>query len=322
MSRSILASLAALALGAASATAQTWPDRPIKLVVPTGPGAATDVMARLLADDVGRRLGQSMIVENRAGASGFPAHQSVATAEPDGYTLLFSATSGMASNIVSFKKLPYDPTSDFVPVAMVVSLGPQLVSVNQAVPTKNLGELIAYARANAGKVSYAADATAGAAVFVGRLINKRGEMGMAEVPYRSAAQMSQDAATGVVPVLISSIAVANPFMQSGRLRPIAIMSSQRFPTLPDVQTVAETLTGVQLDGWFVVVAPKGTPVAIIRRVNAAIGEFLKGDDIQKRLHAIGLATSGADTPEGTAAFIRREQDRWRALAKELDIQPQ
>lgn len=302
--------------------AQTWPDRPIKLIVPTGPGAATDVMARLLAEDVGRRLGKSMFVENRAGASGFPAHQAAASADPDGYTFLFTNTSGMAGNIVSFKKLPYDPTADFTAVAMVVNLGPQMASVNASVPAKNLPELIAYAKANPNKLSYAADATAGGAVFAGRLLNKRGEMGLNEVPYRSAAQMVQDAASGVVPILISSIAVASPFHQTGQLRPIAVMSSSRFPSMPNVQAVNETLPGVQVDGWFVVVAPKGVPGAIIQRVNAAIGEFLKQPDIQKRLIDIGLATGGADTPEGTAAFIRKEQEVWRQLAKELDIQPQ
>ena len=167
-----------------------------------------------------------------------------------------------------------------------------------------------------------ADATAGGATFAGRLLNKRGDLGLVEVAYRSAAQMVQDAASGVVPVLISSIAVAAPFHQTGQLRPIAVMSSTRFPTMPDIQAVNETLPGVQVDGWFVVVAPKGTPAPIIQRVNAAIGEFLKGADIQKRLLDIGLATGGADTPEGTAANIAKYQDAWRALAKELDIQPQ
>ncbi len=305
-----------------AAHAQTWPDRPIKLIVPTGPGAATDVMARLLSEDVGRRLGQTMFVENRAGASGLPAHQAAATAEPDGYTFLFTNTSGMAGNLVTFKKLPYDPAADFAPVAMVVNLGPQMISVNSTVPAKNLTELMAYAKSNPNKLSYGADATAGGAVFVGRLLNKRAALGMAEVAYRSASQMVTDAASGVVPVLVSSIAVAAPFHQTGQLRPIAVMSSSRFPSMPNIQAVNETLPGVQVDGWFVIVAPKGTPSAIIQRMNSVVGEYLKLPDLQKRLLDIGLATGGADTPERTAAFIREQQDVWRALAKELDIQPQ
>lgn len=302
--------------------AQSWPERPIKLIVPTGPGAATDVMARLLAEDVGRRLGGNMFVENRAGAAGLPAHQAAAAAEPDGYTLLFSNTSGMASNTVTFKKLPYDPLGDFTAVGMVANLGPQMVSVNAAVPAATLAELIAYTRANPDKATYGADATAGSAVFAGRLLNKRGAMGMKEVAYRSSAQSVQDTASGVLPILVSSIAVVAPLHQTGALRPIAVMSSRRFPSMPNVQAVKETLPGVEVDGWFLVVAPKGTPAPIVRRVNAAMDEFLKQPGIQQRLIDIGLATSGAGTPEATAEFIRIQQAEWRALAKELEIQPQ
>lgn len=320
--RFLAAAAVASFVWASGAHAQTWPDRAIKLIVPTGPGAATDVMARLMAEDVGRRVGGNMIVENRAGASGIPAHQAAATADPDGYTFLFTNTSGLASNIVSFKKLPYDPTADFTAVAIVANLAPQMISVNAAVPAKNLAELIAYAKANVDKVSYGADATAGAAVFAGRLLNKRSGMGIAEVAYRSAAQMVQDAASGVLPVLVSSIAVASPFMQTGQLRAIAVTSSKRFPSMPDVQALNETLPGVQMDGWFVVVAPKGVAAPIVQKVNAAVGEYLKLPATQKRLIDIGLATDGAGTPESTARFIAEQQEAWRALAKELDIQAQ
>ena len=302
--------------------AQTWPDRPVKLIVPTGPGAATDVMARLLAESVGRRIGQSVIVENRAGASGLPAYQAAASAEPDGYTFLFGQTSGLASNPVTFKKLPYDPANDFAAVAMVTSLGPQMVSVHSSLPVKSMAELMAYAKANPDKLSYAADATAGAAVLVGRLVNKKAGLDMREVAYRSASQMVQDAGTNIVPVLVSSILVASPFIQTGALRPIAVVSASRFPTMPDVQAFNETVPGVELDGWFVVVAPKGTAAPVIAKMNEAIGEFLKLDATKKRMLDIGLATSGAGTPESTAAFIAKQQEVWRALAKELDIQAQ
>ena len=317
-----LAALAALVALVVPATAQSWPDRPIKLIVPTGPGAATDVMARLMAEDVGRKLGTTMVVENRAGASGIPAHQATATADPDGYTFLFTNTSGLASNLVTFKKLPYDPAADFAAVAMVVSLAPQLVLVNSKLPVKNLAELIAYAKANPGKLSYAADATAGAAVFAGRLVNRKSGIGMPEVAYRSASQMVQDVATGIVPVLVTSIAVSGPFRQTGDLTPIAVTSAARFPSLPEVAAVNETLPGVQLDGWFAVVGPKGVAAPIIQKVNLAVDEFLKQPSIQQRLLDIGLATTGAGTPESTATFIREQQAAWQALAKELDIQAQ
>jgi tripartite-type tricarboxylate transporter receptor subunit TctC len=279
-------------------------------------------MARLLADGVARGLGQPMVVENMPGASGILAHQAVARAAPDGYTLLFTNTSGMAINLISFKQLPYDPTRDFTAVAMVCSLGPQMVSVNAGLPVKTLPELIAHAKANRGKLSVAFDTTAGAAAFAAKLLNKRAELDLVEVPYRSAAQMSQDVASGVNQVMVSSIAAANAVVQAGKVRRIAITSGRRFPGLPDLPSVSETVPGVVMNGWFGVVAPVGTPADVVARLNREIGEFLKGADIQQRLLAFGLATDGAGTPESTAENIRREQEQWRALGKELAIEPQ
>jgi tripartite-type tricarboxylate transporter receptor subunit TctC len=307
---------------AVQVSAEPWPSRPIKLIVPTGPGAATDVMARLLSDAVSRSLGQTMIVENMPGASGIVAHQLVARAVPDGHTLLFTNTSGMAINLVSFKQLPYDPTRDFIPVAMVCNLGPQMLTVNADLPVKSLPEFIAYAKANRGKLSLAYDTTAGAAAFAARLLNKRADLGLAEVPYRSAAQMGQDIAAGVTQAMMSSIAAANPFIQAGKIRRIAITSATRFPGLPELPSANEIVPGVVINGWFGVVAPAGTPADIVARLNREIGEYLKGPDIQQRLLSFGLATNGSGTPESTGQFIREEQERWRTLATELEIQPQ
>jgi tripartite-type tricarboxylate transporter receptor subunit TctC len=309
-------------LPAANAGEETWPTRPIKLLVPTGPGAATDVMARMLSDAVSRSLRQSMVVENLPGASGIVAHQTAARAAPDGYTFLFTNTSGMAINLISFKQLPYDPTRDFAAVAMVCNQGPQMVSVNSELPVHTLSELIAYANGNRGKVSMAFDTTAGAAAFAAKVLNRRADLGLVEVPYRSAAQMTQDVASGINQVMISSVAAARAVIDAGKVRPIAITSAKRFRGLPDLPAVSETLPGVAVDGFFAVVAPAGTPPDIIVRLNREIGEYLKGSEIQERLISFGLATDGAGTPDGTAQFIREEQERWRALAKELDIQPQ
>jgi tripartite-type tricarboxylate transporter receptor subunit TctC len=307
---------------AGAAHAQGWPNRPIKLVVPTGPGAATDVMARLLSDGVSRALGQAMVVENMPGASGIVAHQTVARAAPDGYTFLFTNTSGMAINLVSFKQLPYDPLRDFTPVASVCSQGPQMVSVNSALPVHSVPELIAHAKANRGKLSIAFDTTAGAAGVAARLFNRRAELGLVEVPYRSASQMAQDVAAGVNPVMMSSIAAADAVVQGGKVRRLAVTSAKRFVGLPDLPALNEALPGVVVDGWFGVVAPTGTPPDIVARVNREIGAFLKSPEIQKRLISFGLATGGAGTPEGTGEVIREMQAHWRALARELDMQPQ
>ena len=312
----------ALLLIPAEGVAQSWPNRPIKLIVPTGPGAATDLIARLVADSVSRTIGQPMIVENLPGASGILAHQSVARAAPDGYTLLFTNTSGMAINLISFKQLPYDPTRDFSPVALVCDLGPQMLSVSAALPVSRVEELMAYAKANAGKLSIAFDNTAGAAAFAAKLFNKRADLGLIEVPYRSAAQMTQDVASGVNQVMMSSIAAAEALFQAGKVRRLAVTSGRRFPGLPDLPSLQETVPGVVMDGFFAIVAPSGTPREIVERLNRAIGEHLAGPDIQQRLLSFGVATQGAGTPESTAQFIRQSQDEWRAVGRELAVEPQ
>jgi tripartite-type tricarboxylate transporter receptor subunit TctC len=307
---------------AGQARAETWPSRPIKLIVPTGPGAATDIMARLIADSVSRALGQPMVVENMPGASGLVAHETAAHAAADGYTLLFTNTSGMAINRISFKQLPYDPTRDFTAVALVCSLGPQMLSVNAALPVSTAGELIAYAKANPGKLSIAFDNTAGAAAFAAKLFNKRAGLGLIEVPYRSSGQMTQDVAAGINQVMMSSIAAAAAVVQSGKVRRLAITSERRFPGLPDLPSLNETVPGVVMNGFFAIVAPTGTPEQVIARLNRAIDDYLKGPDVEPRLLLLGLSTDGGGTPESTAQTIRKEQDQWLAFGKELNVEPQ
>jgi tripartite-type tricarboxylate transporter receptor subunit TctC len=279
-------------------------------------------MARLLADGVGRGLGQPVVVENMPGASGIVAHQAAARAEPDGYTLLFTNTSGMAINLISFKQLPYDPTRGFAPVAMVCSLGPQMLSVNSALPVNTVPELFAYAKTNRGKLTIAFDNTAGAAAYAARLLNRRGDLGLTEVPYRSAAQMTQDVASGVNQVMMSSIAAARAVVDAGKVRRLAVTSAARFPGLPDLPSISETEPGIVMNGWFAVVAPAGTPLDVVSRLNRLIAEFLSGSDIRQKLLGFGLATEGAGTSESTGQFIRSEQQQWRALAQELEIVPQ
>jgi tripartite-type tricarboxylate transporter receptor subunit TctC len=301
---------------------QTWPSRPIKLIVPTGPGAATDVMARLVADGVSHTLGQAMFVENVPGASGILAHETAARATPDGYTLLFTNTSGMAINLISFKQLPYDPTRDFTAVAVVCNLAPQMLSVNEALPVTTVAELIAYAKANPGKLSIAFDNTAGAAAFGAKLFNKRAGLDLIEVPYRSGAQMVQDVAGGINQVMMSSIAAANAVVQAGKVRRLAVTSDMRFPGLPDLPSLRETVPGVVMNGFFAIVAPAGTPADIVARLNREIGLYLSGPEIRDRLLAFGLATAGGGTPESAAENIRKEQEQWRAFGKELNVEPQ
>jgi tripartite-type tricarboxylate transporter receptor subunit TctC len=228
----------------------------------------------------------------------------------------------MASNLISFKQLPYDPLRDFTPVATVCSLGPQMLSVNREVPVNSVPELFAYAKANRGKLSIAFDTTAGAAAFAARLLNRRADLGLAEVPYRSAAQMTQDVASGINQVMMSSIAAAQAMVDAGKVRRLAVTSAARFPGLPDLPSISETEPGIVMNGWFAVVAPAGTPPDVVSRLNRLIAEFLSGSDIQKKLLGFGLATEGAGTPESTGQLIRSAQQQWRALAQDLDVVPQ
>ena len=302
---------------------QTWPSRPIKLIVPQGPGAGTDVIARLIADGVTQRLGQPVVVENMPAASGLVAHQAAARAAADGYTLLFSTVSGLAINPVTVKSLPYDAARDFTPVAMVVDFAPQMLSVNAELPVKSVPEFLAYAKANPGKLSYAIDVTVTAAQVSARLFNKRGGLDMVEVPYRSAAQLATDVASGRIQVTVSSLAASGAMIQAGKIRPLGWFGSKRFSYLPDIPTVAETVPGVIVDAWFIIVAPTGTPADVVKRMNHEINEYLKGaPDIGARFAKVGLGVSGTGTPESIAQFIRSEQNKWRALAVELKIEPQ
>jgi tripartite-type tricarboxylate transporter receptor subunit TctC len=309
-------------LAAGQANADNWPSRPIKLIVPTGAGASTDVMARLVADGVSRTIGQPMFVENIPGASGMLGHEAAAHATPDGYTVLFTNTSGMALNLISFKKLPYDPTHDFTGVALVCNLAPQMLSVNADLPVHSVSELIAYAKANPGKLSIAFDNTAGAAAFGAKLFNKRAAIGLVEVPYRSAAQLMQDVAAGENQVMMSSITAALAVVQSGKVRPIAIASERPFPGMPDLPPIKDSLPGVAMNGFFAIVAPVGTPPDVIAKLNHAVDEYLKDPAVQAKLITFGLATGGGGTPETTTQAIRAEQDMWVALGKELNVEPQ
>jgi tripartite-type tricarboxylate transporter receptor subunit TctC len=197
-----------------------------------------------------------------------------------------------------------------------------MLSVNAGLPLQSVQELLTYARSNRGKLSIGFDNTAGAAAFAAKLFNRRADLGLVEVPYRSGPQASQDAASGITQVLMSSIAAANALVQAGKLRPLAVTSASRFPALPNLPSLSELLPGVVMNGWFAVVAPISTPEPIIAKLNGAIGDYLRGAEIQQKLFSFGLATEGAGTPATTASFIRREQESWRALATELDIQPQ
>jgi tripartite-type tricarboxylate transporter receptor subunit TctC len=206
--------------------------------------------------------------------------------------------------------------------ALVCDKGPMVVTVNLDLPVKTVPELIAYGKANSSKLSYAVDATSGFGVATGRLLNKRGQIGMVEIPYRSSPQMAQDTMAGTTQLMVGSMPPVAGAVRAGKLRWIAVSSEQRFPGLEDLPTIAETLPGFRVDGWFVVVAPAGTPALILQRLNREIDAVFKSTEIRQRALGFGLGVSDAGTPDSTAAFIRSEQGRWRDLVKELGMEAQ
>ena len=316
-------SLAILGLfWAAIACGQNWPAKPVRIIVSTGPGLATDIMARLLSDRLSKNLGQQFVVENIAGAAGMVGAQAASRAAPDGYTFYFAPASALATNQFLFKSVPYDALRDFTPVAMVCDTGPFVITVQPELPVQSLPDLIAHAKANPGKLSYAFDVSSGYAAIIGQLVNRRTNAGMTEVPYKATAQAIQDTMTGRTQLMIGSIPATDSFVKSGKLRRIAVSSQKRYPAIPDVPAIAETIPGFNIDGWFAMVAPTGPPAPIVQRFNREIDSVLKDAEVLQRINQFGLGTSGAGTPQSTAEFIRAQRDRWAGIVKELDIQPQ
>jgi tripartite-type tricarboxylate transporter receptor subunit TctC len=307
---------------APQARAEIWPSRPVKLIVPANAGHAFDIMARMIASGVSQGLGQTVYVENMPGASGIVGAQAAARANPDGDTFFFAAASVLSSNMYLFKALPYNPARDFSAVAMVCDRGPMVISVNPDLPVKTIPELVAYGKANPGKLSYAVDASGGFALAAGRLLNKEGGIGMVEVPYRSSPQMVQDTIAGTVQVMVSSIPAVAGAQAAGKLRFLAVSSDNRFPGYDNIPTIAETFPGFRIDGWFAVVAPAGTPPDILLKMNREINKVLQSPDIRQRALGFGLGVSDASTPDTTETYIHSEQDRWGHLVSELGMQAQ
>jgi tripartite-type tricarboxylate transporter receptor subunit TctC len=303
--------------------AQAWPAKPVKLVVSTGPGLATDTVARLLADRVSRGLGQQFVVENAAGAGGIIGAQLVARAAPDGYTFLFTGGGTLVTNLYAFKSLPYDPARDFAPVSLVTESGGFLLSIHPELPARTLSELVAVAKARPGQLSYAVDTSNIYAIIVGKLLNRTAGIDTAEIPYKSTAQALQDTVAGRTQMIISALAPAEPFVKSGKLRRIAISSSKRNPTVPDLPAMSETLAGIQVDGGgFSVVAPAGTSADIVGRLNRAIAVVLRDPEFEQRMLALGQVPAGGAAPEAITEYLRAERERWGRMFKELGIAPQ
>jgi len=313
---------AALAIGIAPAQAQQWPTRPIRLICSTSPGQAPDIVARLFAERVSHTLGQQVYVENLPAASGLLGAQTAARAAPDGYTLFLGPATVMALNMHTFRSLPYDPVRDFTPVGIVNDSGPYVFAVNPEVPAKNLSELIGYAKANPGKLTYGVATSGAFGPLIGQLFAKRAGIDIVQVPYSVNAQAISDTVAGTIQMMLTATPSIEGNLRSGKLRALAVTSAQRVPSHNDIPAVSETLPGFVIDGWFVVVAPARTPSDIVARLNREIEAFDKDPEVLTRFATLGMGISQALSPQATGEFIRAQQDHWGRIVKELGLTPQ
>jgi tripartite-type tricarboxylate transporter receptor subunit TctC len=313
--------LALLFLFAGFAFAQDWPARPVKFIVSQPPGTSPDIVARFLADRLSRQLGQSVVVENRPGGQNVIGAQAVAKAPADGYTYFFATTAAIVTNPLTFKSLPYDPEKDFTPVAMIAK-SPMVIAVNPSVAAKSLAELVALDKAQPGKL---AAANEGAKTFSGmmsQMLNKTAGTGLLQVPYNGVSPAIQDTIAGRTQVVLVSSAALLPFLKRGDLRPLAVSAGKRVRGLEDVPTLSETYSGFEYVGWFALLAPTGTPAAVIQRVNRDMDKVLADPEIAQRLYDFGLVNEGAGTTESLNDFLRAERERWSKLVKEIGLQPE
>ena len=314
---------AAAIAGASGAHAQAWPQRPLTMVVSQAAGNSPDVLCRIIAERLSRALGQQVVVENRPGAANVLGTQAVARSAPDGYTFLFATSAALTANPYTVKSLSYDPVRDFTPVAMIAK-STHVLLVNPDVPAKTLPELTALERSQPGKLSLAVDGPRNLSGIIGQYINKLAGTGFVLVPYNTISNAVQDTITGRVQVTIQSASVAEPFVKEGTLRPIAVAGARRAASLPQVPTIAESLPGIELQGWFMVLGPAGTPADIVQKLNLEIDRILKDPDVQQRATALGFEVdpAGAGTPQAAGEFLRAELTVWEKVVRELGIEPQ
>jgi tripartite-type tricarboxylate transporter receptor subunit TctC len=312
--------LVALLVVPALALAQGWPAKPVKFVVPFPPGGSTDVAARSLADKLSQSLGQSVVVENRGGAGGALGTGEVARAAPDGYTFLFAANAVSLLHL-AVKGLSYDMLRDFVPVTQVTTQ-PNAVAVNAALPVADIRQLVAHAKSNPGKLSYAHAGNGGGQHLSGELLKKMAGIDMVGVPYRGGGQAITDLLGGQVQVAVLGSTPLLPHHKSGKIRILAFTSMERFSGMPEIPTLHESgFAGFDATQWLGLLAPRGTPDEAIRRLHAATVKALQLPDVQARLAGAALQPVGS-TPEQFGALIKSEIDSFGKLARELGIQPQ
>jgi len=318
-------SLAALAIAALAVTTQSnhaaevFPSRPIKIVVPVAPGGAPDVVARLVADKLGPKLGQPVIVEDRPGAGERIGAEFVAKAEPDGYTLLAAPPASLIISPLLFSHLGYDPTA-FVPVTVLTS-GHLVLLTSPALHITSLSDLVARAKASPGKLTYASPGTGTPPHLTGEMLKAAAHIETTHVPYKGLAPALVDLLAGRVDMMFDNLGNSISYIRDGRLKALGIADDTRIAKLPDVPPIAATFPDVQSTSWFGVVAPAKTPVKIANQLSAAIAEVLHKPELAEKLHTMSFTPVG-NSPADMAKFLTQESARWRAVVAAVGIKPE
>jgi tripartite-type tricarboxylate transporter receptor subunit TctC len=316
----ILGILLSACLGTA-ALAQTYPDRPIRLIAPFPAGGLADVLARAVGDEISRSLGQPVIVENRTGAGGNIGADAVAKAAPDGYTLLMSSAGILTANQFLYATMPFDSEKDFVPVSNVADM-PMMVVVNPNVAAKTLGELVALARANPDKLNFGSPGIGTTGHLGLALFMHAAKIKLTHVPYRGAAPAMTDLLAGQIDGVVDNPPTVLPQIEGGRLRPLAVAAKQRMALLPDLPTAAEAgVSGYEASSWFGVVAPAGTPPAIVDKLHRTIAAALAQPAVRERFAKTGARMLG-NSPDEFAQQIKSDRKMWGELIRAADIKAQ
>ena len=313
----MLAAAAALCLGTGLAQAQTWPEKPVTLVVPFPAGGTTDVLARALAEKLQQSLGQTVIVESKPGAGATLGADFVAKAKPDGYTLLVGAVHHTIATSV-YKKLPYDFQKDFAPLT-VIAMVPNVLAVSAASPAKNVADLVAMAKTAKPELSYGSNGNGTAQHLIGTQFQNQTGTTLLHIPYKGSGPLTNDLLGGQVTMSFDTITPVLPHIQAGKLRPLAVTTAKRSAALPDVPTLAESgLAGFDIGTWFGVLAPAGTPKPVLTRLSDEMMKVIRSPDFQKRMAEIGADPVG-NTPEQMASQIKNDTEKFARLVKDAKV---
>ena len=294
-----------------------YPNKPVRLIVPFPPGGSNDIVARMLATQLGERLGQSVVIENKGGAGGVLGTDQAAKAAPDGYTLLLISVA-YAFAPALYKNLPYDPATAFAPIT-IIGRGPSALTVHPSVPVSSVAELIALAKKEPGKLNYASAGVGSFQHLSAALFIQQAGINVVHVPYKGGGPAMADVMGGQAQIVMPSLIQVVPHIKSGRLKALGTSGTKRSPLLPDVPTIAETLPGYESQNWWGLLAPAGTPQAVIDRVYGAVSELLQSKETGKRMESEGAETVRMTPPE-FGRFIAAELAKWGKVARDVGIQ--